>query len=236
MHRPPFSNGIHHDSILQAYLLGRVEIDKVLHLQKTLIKQVSQSHGNMALILCEHPPGITVGREGSTSHILYDPEELQARRWPVKWLNRGGGCQLHLPGQIALYCIAPLRQIGLGVQAFLERLQLALCDVLEEHCIRASLQKEPPAILVGERQIATMGVAIQDWISSYGAILNVSPDLTQFRWVNAPGSREQKMTSIARERGGPVDMALARQRILEQFAQRFGLSRTTVFSSHPALA
>src|SRR6266567_9392054 len=94
---------------LHVYLLGLVEFEAALRLQRLLVYQASGEPAQAALVLCEHPPLITVGRQGSHAHILYDREELAARRWPVRWVNRGGGCLLHLPGQLAVYPVLPLR-------------------------------------------------------------------------------------------------------------------------------
>src|SRR5262249_29179897 len=83
-------------SLLQVYLLGTVEFEAALALQRLLAYQIAGARDRAALILCDHPPLITVGRQGSRAHILYEPEELQALRWQVRWVNRGGGCMLHL--------------------------------------------------------------------------------------------------------------------------------------------
>src|SRR5260221_213221 len=109
------------DKALQVYLLGSVEFEDALALQRLLAFQTVGDAGSSALILCEPPPLITVGRQGSREHILFDPEELQIRRWPIRWVNRGGGCLLHLPGQLAIYPILALDQMELGVEAYLEK-------------------------------------------------------------------------------------------------------------------
>src|SRR5579885_3172882 len=114
------------ESALRVYLLGSVEFEAALALQRTLAFQMAGERQSAALVLCEHPPLITVGREGSPAHIRYDLNDLRTRHWPVRWVNRGGGCILHLPGQLAVYPIVPLDGHGLGVAAYLERLQRIL--------------------------------------------------------------------------------------------------------------
>src|SRR5688572_3217932 len=84
---------------LQAYLLGSVDFETALRLQRRLHYEVSGDREQACLILCEHPPIITVGRQGSRAHIFCEPEELRARQWRVRWVNRGGGTWLHLGGQ-----------------------------------------------------------------------------------------------------------------------------------------
>src|SRR5712692_5787675 len=100
------------DSVLQVYLLGSVDFEAALALQRLLAYRVAGDRSNAALLICEHPPLITVGRHGSRAHILCEPEELRARRWRVRWVNRGGGSILHVPGQLAIYPVLSLDHHG----------------------------------------------------------------------------------------------------------------------------
>src|SRR5437879_2427205 len=83
---------------LHVYLLGRLDYEDGLRLQRHLVEQVADRTDCAALVVCEHSPFLSVGRQGSHTHILFEREELQVRRWRVRWVNRGGGCFLHLPG------------------------------------------------------------------------------------------------------------------------------------------
>ena len=229
------SPGTAADTALQAYLLGPVDFDAALALQRLLVYQVTGDRTAAALVLCEHPPLITVGRQGSRAHILYEPEELQVRRWPVRWVNRGGGCLLHLPGQLAVYPVLPLDRLGLGLRSYLDRLQGVLADLLDDFGLRAETGPERPGVWVNGRPIAAVGVAVRHWVTYYGAALNVNPDLVPFRRVHCLGPAEPPMTSLERERRGPLRPALVRERLLERFAARFGFGRVSLFSDHPAL-
>ncbi len=222
------------DRALQAYLLGRVEFEDALALQRQLVYQAAGDRAQAALLLCEHPPLITVGREGSRGHILYDPEELRALRWPVRWVNRGGGCLLHLPGQMAVYPILALDGLGLGLRDYVDRLRQVMIDVLADFTVAAEARPDSAGVWVGTREIAHVGVAVCDWVTYYGAALNVHPDLEPFRRVRT-GPGAEPMTSLERERRGPPRAAMVRERFLEYFAARFGFGRTSLFFHHPAL-
>src|SRR5581483_11812554 len=87
------------DTTLQAYLLGSVDFDAALRLQRRCHFDVTGDRTQAFVLACEHPPLITVGRHGSRAHIRFEPQDLQTRHWDVRWVNRGGGCLLHLPGQ-----------------------------------------------------------------------------------------------------------------------------------------
>jgi lipoyl(octanoyl) transferase len=222
---------------LQTYLLGVVEFEAALALQRRLVFEVAGDRGRAALILCEHnPPLITVGRHGSRAHLLCGPEELRARQWSVRWVNRGGGCLLHLPGQLAIYPVLPLDRLGLGLEAYLKRLQEVLVATLDDFGVRSQGRIDQPGVWVSGRLIAGIGVAVRDWVTYYGAYLNINPPLDAFRLLRSSGPDSRPMTSLERERRGPLRPSLARERLLEHFAARFPFTQTICFTQHPSLS
>jgi lipoyl(octanoyl) transferase len=223
------------DTVLQVYLLGSVDFEAAVALQRRLAYEVAGDRLRAALILCEHPPLITVGRQGSRAHILCDADELRSRQWPTRWVNRGGGCWLHAPGQLAVYPILALDQLGLTIPAYLDCLHGALTDLAADFTVRATTRPERPGLWAGERLVAGVGVAVRDWVAYYGAVFNVRPALSPFRLVQCGGAGEPPMTSLERERRGPVRPSLVRERLVEHFAARFSFERTAVFTDHPSL-
>ena len=223
------------DPVLQVYLLGAVDFEAALALQHRLVFDIASNRSTSTLLLCQHPPLITVGRQGSRAHILCDREELQARHWRVRWVNRGGGCILHTPGQLAIYPILALDRLGLGVQDYLDRLHSVLIALLDDFNIRAERRPSQPGVWAARRPIASVGVAIRDWVAYYGAALNINPDLQPFRFVQTAGPAGGTMTSIECERHGPLRPAFVRERLLEHFSDRFRIPRTSLFFDHPLL-
>jgi lipoyl(octanoyl) transferase len=220
------------DPALRVFLLGQVEFEAALALQRALVDQVADGQA-ACLVLCEHPPLITVGRHGSPGHLRCDLEDLRRRRWPLRWVNRGGGCLLHLPGQLAVYPVLPLDRLGLGLEAYLDRLQRVLAAVLDDFSVRAETRPGQAGLWIGGRLIAGVGVAVRDWVSYFGAVLNVNPDLLPFRLVRTGPDEVGPMTSLERERRGPLRPALVRERLVEHFTTVFGFERASLFFSHP---
>ena len=231
----PFSNSKNAESVLQVYMLGLVEFEAALALQRQLVYQVTGDRNTAAVILCEHPPLITVGREGSWNHLHFAPEELQARRWRIRWVNRGGGCLLHVPGQLAFYPILPLNRFGLGLQSYVHRLAEVIQAMLGDFDVRGQTRGDSSGVWVGGRPIAGIGVAIHDWVTYYGFSFNVNPDLQPFRLVRWGAKDGEPMTSLERERRGRLRPSHVRERLLEHFAASFPFGRTSVFSEHPLL-
>jgi lipoyl(octanoyl) transferase len=232
---PPVFGAAAADPLLQVYLLGSVDFEAALNLQRRLVYQVSGDRTSAALVLCEHPPLITVGREGSRTHILCEPEELASRRWRIRWINRGGGCQLHLPGQLAMYPIVALDHLGLDLHNYLQRIQQVIRAVLEDFTVQSETRAGRTGVFVGCRPIAHLGVAVRNWVTYFGAAINVNPDLPSFRQVRSGYGDDGPMTSLERERRGALAPALVRQRLLERFAACFGFPRMALFFDHPSL-
>jgi lipoyl(octanoyl) transferase len=222
-------------SALRIYLLGMVDFEAALLLQRTLVFETAGQRDCAALVLCEHPPILTVGRDGSPADIRCDIGELRTRGWPVRWVNRGGGTLLHLPGQLAIYPILPLDWRRIGLADYLARLQRILVAALDDFSVLAGTRPGQPGVWAGQRLVAGVGVAVRDWVAYYGAYLNIDADLFPFRILRSGPSEQEPMTSLVRERRAPLRPALVRERVLEHFIAAFPFERTAVFSHHPCL-
>ena len=228
-------DGIADEMTLQVYLFGHVEFETLLRLQRLLHFEIAGDRKQAALIVCEHPQLITVGRQGSRGHIRLEPEVLGRRGLPIRWVNRGGGCIPHMPGQLAVYPILPLDRLGLGIGEYLHRLNDTVRALLEDFDIRNGILAADDGVLVGPRLISAVGVGVRDWVTSYGLYVNVHPTLELFHHVAVSARDPEPMTSLERERRGPIRPALVRERLIERFRACFGFSRVAFFSSHSTL-
>jgi lipoyl(octanoyl) transferase len=218
---------------LSAYLLGGLDFDTLCALQRRLVYDVSGDRDAAALLLCDHPTGITVGREGSAAHVRGSPEELAARGWPVRWVARGGGAMLHVPGQVACYPVFPLDTLNLTPGRFVAELQAVGLELVREFGVQGAADANRPGVRVNGRRLVHVGVAVRSWVSSFGLVVNVNPDLAPFREVRCDGDLIP-MTSLARESEHRVRITTVRQRLVELVAARFGFDRVSVFHTHPA--
>jgi lipoyl(octanoyl) transferase len=123
----------------------------------------------------------------------------------------------------------PLDCLKLGLEAYFERLHDSLLAILGDFSIHGHARFHHPGVWVGGRPIACVGIAVRNWVTYYGAALNLNPDLEPFRLVRCGGAHGTTMTSLERERRGPVRPALVRERLIEHFAKRFGFMQTHLF-------
>ena len=221
---------------LEVYLLGTVDFDAALFLQERLVYEISGRDDTQgALIVCEHPPVITVGRDGSRAHLRREPQELRALELDVRWLNRGGGCLVHGPGQLAVYPILPLDRLGLGLAAYRRRLEDSAIDAAGELHVAAECRSDVAGVWCRSGQFAFLGAAVQRWISHHGMFINVSPSLRLMRLVDATG-RGERITSLAAARARPTAMHAVRESLVRNLACRLNYERVHVYTGHPLLA
>ena len=221
---------------LEVYLLGTVDFDEVQTLQRRLVYDLGERPG-AALILCEHPPTISVGRSGSRAHIRADDEELRSMDLPVRWVNRGGGCVLHLPGQLVAYLILPLPSFALDLKRYVDGLHRLLIDVLAEFDLTGTTRPGTPGVFLGTgpSRVATVGVAVGRWIASHGFTLNVGSYLGPFRLVDEPIIPAIRATSMEAWRQRPTPMAKVREAVIRRVESAFGVEQHHVYTSHPLI-
>lgn len=218
---------------LQVFLLGTVDFDSALRLQERFRDEVSQRRDRLGgLFLCEHPPVVTIGREGSQTHLRRDVSEFNKLGIEVRWLNRGGGTWMQSLGQIAVYPIVPLQRLGLGLAEYRQRLELAVLDVCRELHVSAHRIDDEPGVFCSLGQLATIGVAVRSWVTTHGLTLNVSPDLSLLR-TTRPNSRGLRPTSLQAVRQRLTAIPKVRESLIRNLTERLGYEQSHLFTGIP---
>jgi lipoyl(octanoyl) transferase len=232
---------------LSAYFLDRLPFQRVLDLQRRLLIEVGdRDDGQIVLLLCEHPNLITIGRGGSPGNIRSDSSALKSREIEAIYVNRGGGCVLHCPGQLAIYPIVPLRWHGFSVGELIERFQVGIVESLADLNVPARTVPGKHGIWGRTGQLAAIGVAVRSWVTYYGAYLNVDPPLGLFRLVETdpthssllppiPEGEGKYMSSLMAERRGSIKMTMVRAALVGRLSETFGCDRYHLFTGHPYL-
>ncbi len=224
-----------HDGLLEIHFLGLVDFDAALYLQERLVYEISgRSNRNAGLLLCEHPPLITVGREGSRDHILADTKDLKASQIETRWLNRGGGCLVHGPGQLAAYPILALNRLNLGLLDYRTRLEEAVVDMADEQQVPAHRHADCPGVWCRLGQFAHVGVAVKSWVAYHGVFIDVAPKVDASRLVK-PCAEGERLTSLSAQSGKVVCMNAVRESFARHLARHLGYARTQTYTGHPLL-
>jgi lipoyl(octanoyl) transferase len=227
-HDPRISNS------LEAHLLGLVDFDAALALQERLIFDLSgRADRQGALLICEHPPLLTLGRDASSRQIAATDEELDTREIATRWISRGGPAIIHARGQLAIYPLLPLNRLGVGVAEFCEKIESAIVDVCHEQRIAAKRRNSEPGVWTRYGQVATFGAAVKSWISCHGIFLNVTIDPTFFKLLALPPG--QRLTTIECQRLRPVAMNQVRESVIRLIAAAFNYETVHTYVGHPLL-
>jgi lipoyl(octanoyl) transferase len=217
------------------HLLGRVDYEDCLTLQRRLAYDaLSRADGRVVVLVCEHPPQITIGRSGSREHVRLTGAELAARQLAVRYVGRGGGAILHAPGQLAVYPIVPLDWRGWTVGEYLRRLQRGLANLLIEFKVQPTAIPSSFALAGRSGVLAAIGVSVRQGVTTHGAYLNVNPELGDFGRVVVAGGRT--MSSLLSNRALPTKMTKVRAALVSHLADALLLERYHLHTGHPLLA
>jgi lipoyl(octanoyl) transferase len=190
--------------ILNLIHLGRIDYTAGLDLQKKLVEaRHAQRIGN-TLLLLEHPPVLTLGRNSDRSNILASDEVLSSRGVEIHEINRGGDVTYHGPGQLVGYPILDLRSFSprLGAVEYVRLLEEALIRACGDFGVPAQRIAGRTGVwtlaggAIPEKKIAAIGVHIARGITSHGFALNVTTDLRDFDLIVPCGISDRSVTSL----------------------------------------
>jgi len=201
--------------------LGLIDYQKGLSLQQDLLREVASGKIKSVLTFCEHNPVITLGRSAKKENVLKPDEQLRSLGVEVIPTNRGGDVTVHLPGQLVVYPIFDLRCLGRDIGLFLRNMEKAVIATLKAYRIKASVKEGSTGVWVGQKKIASIGIAVKNWVGYHGLSLNVSCDLDLFSLIR-PCGQDIIMTSMARFLN-PDDLNISeiKGRLRDEFKQVF---------------
>ena len=194
---------------LHARWLGRIDYAAAHALQKRLVDERAAGAIADQLLLLEHPPVLTLGRQSDPAHILASDDALATRGITVERTERGGEVTYHGPGQLVAYPIIRLHERGLLVRPLVRALESALIATCAAHDVVADRRDGHPGCWCdpsgpAPRKIGALGLRIERGVSYHGIALNVTVDLADFDLIDPCGMPGVVSTSIARERGEPM--------------------------------
>ncbi len=228
-------------NVISVVQLGRVDYPSATRLQQTLVELRKQGRITDTLLLLEHPPVITLGRNATRKNVIASEQQMQRLGVEIFECDRGGDVTYHGPGQLVGYPIFDLRDRPkrLGAVDYVRNLEEALirtCTVFGvsakrikgltgvwvEHPSRRQGGTEPNE--VEEAKIAAIGVHISRGVTSHGFALNVSTDLDHFKLIVPCGIAGKPVTSLHKlilelDREGP---APTMDEVAEAVVRNFG--------------
>jgi lipoyl(octanoyl) transferase len=220
--------------VLSVVYLGRVAYRAGLELQARLVGLRKAGDIGDVLVMLEHPPVLTLGRNAGRDNVLLSDDELRARGVELVETNRGGDVTYHGPGQLVGYPIfdlrGPVRAAGkrLGPVDFVRQMEEALIRTMADYGVaamrvpgRTGVWTQPNGA-VAEKKLAAIGIHVSAGVTSHGFALNVTTDLEDFGWIVPCGIDDRAVTSLELEsRSADLTLPTAAERVARQFGRVF---------------
>jgi len=227
--------------MIQYLYLGRVGYDEGLRLQAELEAARYQGRVENVLLLLEHPPVLTLGRNADRSNVLVSDELLASRGVTLHHISRGGDVTYHGPGQLVGYPIFDLRSLKnasgsrMGPVDFVRRMEEALIRLCGEFGVPAGRIAGLTGVWCGlgpeggegrdtssGRKIGAIGIHVSRGITSHGFAFNVTTNLRDFELIVPCGIADHAVTSLEKEVAQPEALP-GLESIAHRAARQFGL-------------
>jgi len=206
---------------------GTREYAESLRAMRSLVRDRREGAVEDTLILVEHPPVVTIGIEG-------DDGSAALSGLPIVNVERGGRATYHGPGQLVGYPIVNLDVRGRDVRRFVHDVEEMVVSAVAPFGVAAGHVSGRRGVWVeGSRKIASIGIAVDHWVTFHGFALNVNPDLAAFERIHPCGFEGTVMTSLSRETGRPVSVREVIPHVVRGWNQIFGASPTPSSAVEP---
>jgi lipoyl(octanoyl) transferase len=213
--------------------LGRVPYAEALALQQQVVDARKANLIGDTLLLLEHPPVLTLGRNAHRSNVLVSDDLLAQRGVELHEINRGGDVTYHGPGQLIGYPILDLRGDLPGKRGphlgpvdyvrLLEEVLIRTCGdfgVMTQRICKLTGVWTLAGGSIREKKIAAIGVHVSQGVTSHGFALNVTTDLRDFEWIVPCGITDREVTSLELE--ADADRQPTMETVLNSTARNFG--------------
>jgi len=203
-----------------------IEYEAATRLQERLVAERAAALLPDTLILCEHPPVITLGRSFHPENLREAPLDLEARGIRVRPAARGGDVTYHGPGQLVGYPIVELTRRGRDLHAYLRDLEEVLIRLLADYGLVGERVPGRTGVWVHHEKVAAIGVAVRRWVAWHGFALNVSTPVEAFAPIIPCGIRDRGVTSLERLLGRPVPRETLQEALVREMVAAFGYGET----------
>ncbi len=202
--------------------LGRLPYAEAWDLQRAFWEgRVQGRTDDDYLLLLEHPPVLTVGRNADGSNLLVSEEALAARGVELHWVDRGGDVTYHGPGQLVGYPILRLDDPK-QVVPYVRKLEQVLIDTVADFGVEAWREEGLTGVWTAQGKVAAIGVRVSRRVTMHGFALNLDPDLEHFGLINPCGITDRPVATLSDLVGRRVTLEEATEALIPHFARVFG--------------
>ncbi|MGE5400310.1 MAG: lipoyl(octanoyl) transferase LipB [Ignavibacteriales bacterium] len=207
---------------LEFYDLGLINYDKAWELQRETFELRKNNDIPDRLYLLEHPHTYTLGKVADKNNLISSEQYLKENQISVYEIDRGGDITYHGPGQVVGYPIINLSDWKQDAHQYLRGLEEVIIRTCRDYGLETTRIEKLTGVWIEDRKIAAIGIKVSRWITMHGFAFNVNTDLSLFNGIIPCGITDKKVTSLARELGGEMDINGVKEKLVENFKTVFG--------------
>lgn len=195
---------------------------EALDLQIKLLEKRQKCEINDTILIVEHEPVITLGRNAKEENVLFSEKYLKDHNVDLMEINRGGDVTYHGPGQIVGYPIVNIKEKKMGIKNFVDGLEQVFIDLLKEkYEILAKRDDINSGVWVNGEKVTAVGLAVKRWVTMHGFAFNVSTNLDFFKLIVPCGIPTRGVTTLERLTGKEIDIEEVKQQVIDYFVRVF---------------
>ncbi|HRC89465.1 MAG TPA: lipoyl(octanoyl) transferase LipB [Bacteroidales bacterium] len=181
------------------------------------------------LIFVEHPHVYTLGKSGLENNLLINQIQLRAKNVAFYRTDRGGDITYHGPGQIVVYPVFDLEEVGISLKEYIYRLEEAVIMTMSVFGLKGERLAGATGVWLNADnstkalKICAIGVKASRYITMHGFAFNINTELEYFNYINPCGFTDKGVTSLQKETGIRQDMTETKKYLLNNLKYIFDL-------------
>ncbi|MGD2060009.1 MAG: lipoyl(octanoyl) transferase LipB, partial [Acidimicrobiia bacterium] len=173
------------------------------------------------LLLVEHPPVFTIGRNGDEANLLVGAPGAVAAGAEVYHVDRGGDITFHGPGQLVGYPILRLDDPK-QIVPYVRKVEEVLIRTLADFGVEGFREDGLTGVWTEKGKVAAIGVRVSRRVTMHGFALNLHPDMEYFGMMNPCGITDRDVTNLSDLVGRKVTLQEAVEALTPHFRSVFG--------------
>ncbi|MCF8009813.1 MAG: lipoyl(octanoyl) transferase LipB [Clostridiales bacterium] len=203
---------------------GETDYDKALKVQEKLLYLRQQNKVEDIMLILQHPPTLTMGKNAKDCNVIIPEEELKKQGGNIYKTSRGGDVTYHGPGQIVGYPIIDLKYNGISVREYIYKIEETFIQLLNyEYKIAAVKGKAYRGVWIDNEKITAIGCAVKRWVTMHGFAFNINTNLEHYNWIIPCGITGKGITSLQKILGQPQDIVQVNKQVIKYFCKILNL-------------
>jgi lipoate-protein ligase B len=205
--------------------LGEIDLPQVDDILAALVEKRAADKIPDTLIFLSYNPCLAVGARQLDEHDFLKPKHyFENQGIPLYKSVRGGGLTYHWPGQLVCYPVLKLQPHEQNIPKYMFSLEEIALKTLADYGVQAHRKRDDTAqigLWIGDNKIASMGIRISRWVTSYGFALNLSGDASPSFFIR-PCGLDADLITVEGETGHQPNREDVKKRVQSHFEKELG--------------